>query len=294
MPRRAVAGLRGCLARGWITALLLAVALSLVTAGPASAVDDRDEIVVSEAQFDSLGLERTAQSEGGTDTEPGTDRRLVERESGERVDAVVIALWVIAAVMTVLLGIFLWHTSPRRRQRLAESRSAEPSEEAEGDAEPSGHLLSPVLPPVPALWSSEQAQGDAEQFGAGPGGVGSVDAEQFGAGPGGVGSGGRRRSVGRITLPGSGEGSGSDFVARVRAALVGLRSRLVPQDHRTNPRRDEAGTPLWLRSGATGQKASEPAGDDPEPEPAGESVDRSAVTKFSQQHPEQNGEERSG
>ena len=73
-------------------------------------------------------------SDGGADTEPGTDRRLVERESGERVDAVVIALWTIAGAMTVLLGIFLWHTSPRRRLRLA-GASAELFDGAEGSAE---------------------------------------------------------------------------------------------------------------------------------------------------------------
>ena len=35
----------------------------------------------------------------------------------------VIALWSIAAGMTVMLVLFLWHTSPRRRLRLARRRS---------------------------------------------------------------------------------------------------------------------------------------------------------------------------
>ncbi len=99
--------------------LLLAVALCLPAAGPASAAGSGDEMVISVGQSASLDVVSTAQSDGETDTEPGTDLRMVERESGERVDAVVIALWTIAGVMTVLLGFFLWHTSPRRRLRLA-------------------------------------------------------------------------------------------------------------------------------------------------------------------------------
>ncbi|MCE2511046.1 MAG: hypothetical protein J4F50_00540 [Acidimicrobiia bacterium] len=119
-----------------MTAPLLAVTLCLLAAGPAAAADDGGEVVISVGQSDSLGVVSTAQSDGGTDTEPGTDRRLVGRESGERVDAVVIALWTIAGVMTVLLGIFLWHTSPRRRLRLA-GASAELFDAAEGGAESS-------------------------------------------------------------------------------------------------------------------------------------------------------------
>ena len=47
------------------------------------------------------------------------------RESRQRIDAVVIALWSIAGAMTVLLAVFLWHTSPRRRLRLARNREAQ-------------------------------------------------------------------------------------------------------------------------------------------------------------------------
>ena len=119
-----------------MTAPLLAVALCLLAAGPASAADGGDDLVVSVDQSDSLGLVKTAQSDDGTDADAGPDRRLVGRESGERVDAVVIALWTIAGVMTVLLGIFLWHTSPRRRLRLA-GPSAELFDGAEGSVAPS-------------------------------------------------------------------------------------------------------------------------------------------------------------
>ena len=66
-----------------------------------------------------MGLVSTAQSDVEADSQDDTDRRLVGRESSARVDAVVIALWSIAVGMTVMLGIFLWHTSPRRRLRLA-------------------------------------------------------------------------------------------------------------------------------------------------------------------------------
>ena len=64
-----------------------------------------------------------AQGDEGTGLSEGTERRLVERESSERVDGVVVALFSIAGVMTVMLAVFLWHTSPRRRLRLARARS---------------------------------------------------------------------------------------------------------------------------------------------------------------------------
>ena len=120
-----------------MTAPLLAVTVCLLAAGPAVAADDGAEVVISVGQSDSLGVVSTAQSDGGTDADSGPDRRLVGRESGERVDAVVIALWTIAGVMTVLLGIFLWHTSPRRRLRLA-GASAELFDEAAEDPEAAG------------------------------------------------------------------------------------------------------------------------------------------------------------
>ena len=119
--------------RAWFAAPLLAVALFVVSAASASAADEGDSpMVVSVDQSGSLGLVSTAQSDVEADPQDDPDRRLVGRESSARVDAVVIALWSIAAGMTVMLGIFLWHTSPRRRLRLARRRSTQ-LYEAEGD-----------------------------------------------------------------------------------------------------------------------------------------------------------------
>ena len=119
--------------RAWFAAPLVAVALFVVSAASASAADEGDSpMVVSADQSGSLGLVSTAQSDVEADPQDGTDRRLVGRESSARVDAVVIALWSIAAGMTVMLGIFLWHTSPRRRLRLARRRTTQ-LYEAEGD-----------------------------------------------------------------------------------------------------------------------------------------------------------------
>ncbi len=118
-PRR---GFR-CL-RTLIAAPVLAVALLVVVVGSASATGEDDPpVVVSADQPGSLGMVSTAQSE--VETNPETEPRLVGRESSSRVDAVVISLWSIAAGMTVMLGLFLWHTSPRRRLRLARRRSTE-------------------------------------------------------------------------------------------------------------------------------------------------------------------------
>ena len=119
--------------RAWFAAPLLTVALFVVAVDSASAADEGDApLVVSADKSDALGVVSTAQSDTETDPQDGTGRRLVDRESSERVDAVVIALWSIAAAMTVMLGIFLWHTSPRRRLRLARRRSTE-LYEAEGE-----------------------------------------------------------------------------------------------------------------------------------------------------------------
>ena len=153
-----------------MTAPLLAVALCLLAAGPASAADGGDELVVSVDQSDSLGLVKTAQSDGGTDADSGPDRRLVGRESGERVDAVVIALWTIAGVMTVLLGIFLWHTSPRRRLRLA-GPSAELFDGAEGSVGPSEDASSEGVAAEDAS-SGDVAAEDESQEDPPEGGVG--------------------------------------------------------------------------------------------------------------------------
>ena len=152
--------------RAWFAAPLLAVALFVVSAASALAADEGDSpMVVSADQSGSLGLVSTAQSDVEADPEDGTDRRLVGRESSERVDAIVIALWSIAAGMTVMLGIFLWHTSPRRRLRLARRRSTGryepdedeseggPAEEGSGDPEGGPAEERPV----------EEGSGDPEQ-----------------------------------------------------------------------------------------------------------------------------------
>ena len=180
-----------------MTAPLLAVALCLLAAGPASAADGGDELVVSVDQSDSLGLVKTAQSDGGTDADSGPDRRLVGRESGERVDAVVIALWTIAGVMTVLLGVFLWHTSPRRRLRLA-GPSAELFDGAEGSVGPSEDVAAEDVA------AEDASTGDVAAEDAASGDVAAEDESREDSLEGGVGG-------------------------RVREALLWLRSRVAPQ-----------------------------------------------------------------
>lgn len=117
---------------GRITASLLAVALCLLSAGPASATDGGPAAAAVD-QSDSPSVVVVAQ-EGGSDEDSDTGLRLIDRQSTTRVDAVVIALWSIAGGMTVMLAVFLWHTSPRRRLRLARTRSAHLVEKAEEDA----------------------------------------------------------------------------------------------------------------------------------------------------------------
>ena len=154
--------------RAWFAAPLLAVALLVVSAASASAADEGDApMVVSADQSGSLGLVSTAQSDVESDPEDGTDRRLVGRESSERVDAIVIALWSIAAGMTVMLGIFLWHTSPRRRLRLARRRSTERydpegEEPEEGSAEDGSAEEGPAEE-GPADEGSADEDGSAEE-----------------------------------------------------------------------------------------------------------------------------------
>ena len=112
--------------RTLIAAPLLSVALLVAVAGPASATGEGEApMVVSAEVSGSPGAISTAQSDTEISPESDTERRLVGRESSERVDGVVIALWSIAAGMTVMLVLFLWHTSPRRRLRLARRRSTQ-------------------------------------------------------------------------------------------------------------------------------------------------------------------------
>ncbi len=112
------------LSRGLAAAPLLAGALWLLAVSPLSAADGPDGAVVGADGSDVVRVVNSAQSDVEADPDTGSDRRLVDRASSERIDAVVIALWTIAGVMTVLLGLFLWHTSPRRRLRLAGGGSA--------------------------------------------------------------------------------------------------------------------------------------------------------------------------
>ena len=197
-----------------MTAPVVAAALFMLAAAPALAADGPGGASASAELSDAVRVVSSAQSEVDADPDSGSDRRLVDRESSERVDAVVIALWTIAGAMTVMLGIFLWHTSPRRRLRLAASHSAALSEEAEGGAEP-----------------AEDEAGEDES----------------------------REDESRE------DSSEGGFGARVREALLRLRSRVAPQ------------------------RDSESAGDDSQQESDGESGDESAVWKFS----DENGEQRS-
>ena len=177
--------------RAWFAAPLVAVALFVVSAASAASASAADEgdspMVVSADQSGSLGLVSTAQSDVEADPEDGTDRRLVGRESSERVDAVVIALWSIAAGMTVMLGIFLWHTSPRRRLRLARRRSTERYEPDEDESEGGPAEEGPAEEGSgdPEQESAEEGSGDPEQESAeqesaeeGPAEEGSGDPEQ--------------------------------------------------------------------------------------------------------------------
>ena len=156
--------------RAWFAAPLLTVVLFVVAVDSASAADEGDApMVVSTGQPGALGVVSTAQSDVETDPEDGTDRRLVGRESSERVDAIVIALWSIAAGMTVMLGIFLWHTSPRRRLRLARHRSTGRYEPDEGESEGGPAEGGPAEERPVEEGSAEEGSGDPEQESAGDG-----------------------------------------------------------------------------------------------------------------------------
>ena len=155
--------------RAWFAAPLLTVVLFVVSAASASAADEGDSpMVVSADQSGSLGLVSTAQSDVEADSQDDTDRRLVGRESSARVDAVVIALWSIAVGMTVMLGIFLWHTSPRRRLRLARRRTTQlydpEGEEPEDGSAEDGSAEEGSAEEGPAEEATEPAdEGSAEE-----------------------------------------------------------------------------------------------------------------------------------
>ena len=152
--------------RTLFAAPLLAVALLVAVAGAVSATDGGETpMVVSIEVSDSLGVVSTAQSDTEIDPESGTERRLVGRETSERVDAVVIALWSIAAGMTVMLVLFLWHTSPRRRLRLARRRSTQLYDGEADRAEAAGatasaadaEVVEDVEAAVSATWEDAEA-----------------------------------------------------------------------------------------------------------------------------------------
>ena len=105
------------------TMVCLALALPLTLPGIAAAQDPSEVGGSGVGVPSAAGDSTVAQSDEETDLSEGTERRLVERQSSERVDGVVIALFAIAGGMSVILAVFLWHTSPRRRLRLARARS---------------------------------------------------------------------------------------------------------------------------------------------------------------------------
>ena len=144
----------------------LAVALLVAVTGSVWATDAPEApLVVSAEVSGSLGVVSTAQSDTEIDPESGTERRLVGRETSERVDAVVIALWSIAAGMTVMLVLFLWHTSPRRRLRLARRRSTQLYDGEADLADPAGatasaadaEVVEDVEAAVSATWKDAEA-----------------------------------------------------------------------------------------------------------------------------------------
>lgn len=103
--------------------LFLTMALPLALPGTIAAQDPSAVEGSGVGVPSAVGDSTVAQSDEDTDLSEGTERRLVERQSSERVDGVVIALFAIAGGMSVMLAAFLWHTSPRRRLRLARARS---------------------------------------------------------------------------------------------------------------------------------------------------------------------------
>ncbi len=204
-----------------MTVLLVAATLCLLAAGFASAVESGDESVVSADPSDSLGLDSTAQA----DTESGPERRLVERESGERVDAVVIALWTIAGAMTVLLGVFVWHTSPRRRLRLAAASAQafnDSSDAANSDSESDRGAR-----PSPESVSGDDSHSDAgSQPGraAGSGGDPGLDGDSESGGDSGLDEESEpgAEPAGEPQL--GGDGSAQEQVGSVQERLVGSAS----------------------------------------------------------------------
>ena len=204
-----------------VAALCLALTLAAGNARLAGGVDGQVAVSAQAPATQLAGVElrsgdasgRLAALEGAQDeVEPGEELQLIARESSTRVDAVVIALWSIAVVMTVLLALFVWHTSPRRRLRLARSRSAMLEAEAASGDDPE--------PPSPESAVSG-ASSDWSEPGLVGGDSGSVGEETPGADadvwsePGLVG-GGDSGSVGEET-----PGADADVWSEPGTAVVG-------------------------------------------------------------------------
>ena len=96
-----------------VAAVLSAALCLLAAAGHVSAQDTQDDHnVVPEAD-----------PENTSDSDSADGRRTVDPESSRELERITLALVAIAVLMTVLLAMFLWHTSPQRRLRVARRRS---------------------------------------------------------------------------------------------------------------------------------------------------------------------------
>lgn len=102
--------------------LLTAAALSLAVVFGASAAS-----VHAQADDSQGGSQEQSQDEQRADY-PLYDGRSADGQ----IDLVVTSLASIAAVMTVMLGFFLWHTSPRRRLQVARRRADSRVDELRG------------------------------------------------------------------------------------------------------------------------------------------------------------------
>ena len=92
-----------------MAAPLLAFALCLLAASPVSAVDDGDEVVISVGLSDSLGVVSTASPMAAPMRIPAQTGVWSTARAARGSMRWFIALWTIAGVMTVLLGLFCAH-----------------------------------------------------------------------------------------------------------------------------------------------------------------------------------------
>ncbi len=97
-----------------LAATVLSAALCLLVAtGHVSAQDTQDD----------YNVVPDADPENTSDSDSAGGRRTVDPESSRELERITLALVAIAVLMTVLLAMFLWHTSPQRRLRVARRRS---------------------------------------------------------------------------------------------------------------------------------------------------------------------------